>query len=308
MTGLILLCGLVLVVIMAIATRRESNEVREERALLVDRLRTLTPTMPEQPAGQPLWLGRVIAKAPPSVRRMLHRADIVITGRPLLIYAATVAALVVTAALRWPGVIAALVVAVLSLVLPLLYFQRLATKRMASFVELLPHYLDSIRQLLTVGNSFQQALVKSTDNAGLPIQRYLQPAMRRIRNGAPVPDALETIAERIDLAELYMVVATVRTNARFGGSVGPTLVSLVGLLRSQARVGRELKAASAETRMSATVLCGLPPVAMLLISFVNYGYMKYLWEVEAGRHLLMFGVTFQIIGMLTMRRLMRLDF
>jgi Flp pilus assembly protein TadB len=33
-----------------------------------------------------------------------------------------------------------------------------------------------------------------------------------------------------------------------------------------------------------------------------------LWETEGGRHLLMFGASFQLIGMLTMRRLMRLDF
>jgi tight adherence protein B len=222
--------------------------------------------------------------------------------------AAIVSTLALVAALRWPGVTAPLVTIVIGLMLPLLHLRRLAASRMAAFVALLPHYLDSIRQLLAIGNSFQQALIKSTEAAGLPIQRYLQPAMRRIRNGASLPEALDTVANRIDMAELYMVVATVRTNARFGGSVGPMLASLGALLRNRARVIRELSAASAETRMSAIILCALPPVAMILISLINYGYMKYLWETDAGRHLLMFGFGFQMLGVLTMRRLMRLDF
>ncbi|MGI4876492.1 MAG: type II secretion system F family protein [Janthinobacterium lividum] len=308
MTGLILLAGVALMIIMIVVSSRAGGEQREVDALLQKRLDLLTPSSIELPAGQAAWVNRLITRAPPSFRRMLARTDLTITAGMLITGFVIVAAVAGIAALRWPGVTAPLVVVVAGLLLPLLYLQRLAARRMASFVALLPHYLDSIRQFLAIGNSFQQALVKSTDAAGLPMQRYLQPAMRRIRNGAPVPEALDTVANRIDLPEFYMVVATVRTNARFGGSVGPTLVGLGNLLRNRARVVRELAAASAETRMSAIILCALPPVAMLLISLINYGYMKYLWETEAGRHLLMFGFGFQLLGMLTMRRLMRLDF
>lgn len=308
MTGLILLFGLVLTVFVLVLTRRNGREDREAAALLASRLHTLTPFLPEVPVGQSAWIARLIARSPLSFRRALARADITLTTRPIAVFGTVLIVLIALAWLRWEGFVAPLVVLVAGLILPVFYLKRLAARRMAAFVDLLPHYLDSIRQLLTVGNSFQQSLVKSTEASGLPIQRYLLPAMRRIRNGAPVPEALETVAERIDMPELYMVVATVRTNARFGGSVGPTLAGLGNLLRSRARVIRELSAASAETRMSATILCALPPVAMALISVINFGYMKYLWETEAGRHLLMFGFGFQLLGMLTMRRIMRLDF
>ncbi|AYJ86447.1 hypothetical protein D3Y57_11315 [Sphingomonas paeninsulae] len=308
MTVLIIFAGIVLLASVVILSSREGREQREAGALLTERLQTLTPSLAELPSGQAAWIGQLIARAPPGFHRALARADVTIKARPLMIYAIVVTALAALFWLRWHGVMAPLVVIMVGMILPPLYLQRLAARRMSAFVELLPHYLDSIRQLLAVGNSFQQALIKSTDNAGLPVQRYLQPAMRRIANGAPVPDAIDTVAERIDLPELYMIVATVRTNARFGGNVGPPLAGLVNLLRSRARVLRELAAASAETRMSAIILCALPPVAMVLISVINFGYMKYLWETEAGRHLLMFGFGFQALGMVTMRRLMRLDF
>ena len=36
--------------------------------------------------------------------------------------------------------------------------------------------------------------------------------------------------------------------------------------------------------------------------------MRYMWETAGGRRLLLIGLGFQFVGMLTMRRLMRLQF
>lgn len=307
MTGLIILAGVMLMLLFGWQVAGRLRAQTEVDTVLTDRLYSLAPSVAVRPVGQSLWLDRLQEKAPAFLQLWLDRSDVTITVRGVAIYL-TVATVVVGIGAEWRGPLVGFGLAAAALVLPLLYLQRLASRRMAAFVEVLPHFLDSIRQLLAVGNSFQQALIKSVENAGLPVQRYLLPAIRRIRNGAPLPDALDTVADRIKLAEFHMVIATIRTNTRFGGSVGPTLAGLIKLLRDRARVVRELGAASSETRMSARILCALPPVAMALISFINYGYMKYLWETASGQHLLMFGVGFQILGMLTMRRIMRLDF
>ena len=307
MTGLVILLGLVLILGVGYLVAGRMREQAVVDTVLADRLYTLAPSIVVRPVGQSQWLSRLQDNAPRFLQRWLDRAVVTITPRASAVYALIVA-IAVAAAFEWGNGRVSLGVVAAGIALPLLYLRRLADSRMAAFVEILPHFLDSVRQLLAVGHSFQQALVKSVENADEPIQRYLLPAIRRIRNGAPLVEALDTVADRIDLAEFHMVVATIRTNTRFGGSVGPTLAGLVALLRSRARVVRELSAASSETRMSARILCALPPAAMLIIASINFGYMKYLWETEAGRHLLMIGAGFQIAGMLTMRRLMRLDF
>ena len=298
-------CGLILAAII-----RVSRRVRAERAadlVLVRRLNALLPSAAAVPVAEQAWLEWVKAQVPAFIRRSMSQADVDLTPRMLT---AGGAILLLAAVLAWwrAGAFGLVLALAIGTLLPLLYLGQLAKRRMAAFVEVLPHYLDSIRQLLLVGNSLQQALAKSTENTQPAVQRYLRPAIRRMGNGAPVVNALETVADRIDLPEFHMVVAAVRTNARFGGSVAPTLAGLIRLLRDRARVGRELSAASAETRMSALVLCALPPVALSIISLINYGYMKYLWEEPAGRRLLMIGLAFQVVGMLTMRRLMRLTF
>ncbi len=308
MTALLLLFGLGLLLAVAVLLNRQLRERREAASVLTRRLDALAPVsgvgaMPVQVR----WLGWVEARVPAFLERDLARADLDLGARAVLVCGA-ICLVLAAIGWEWAGLLGLVIALGVGLGLPVLYIKRLAKKRLAAFVDQLPHYLDAIRQLLLIGNSFQQALAKATETTSEAVKRYLNPAMRRINNGAPVVDALETVADRIDLPEFHMVVAAVRTNSRFGGNITPALAGLVRLLRDRARVVRELGAASAETRLSATVLCALPPVALLIISIINYGYMRYLFETPGGHRLLLIGVGFQTVGILTMRRLMRLDF
>lgn len=308
-TVLLLLLGLILVVAAAVMLRRRLAVQRQDALVLNRRLDALMPAASAS-AGAPTaarLLDWVAANVPAFLERDLARADLEVRARGLVVFGA-IWLVLVALGWGWAGVSGLLIAGTLGLLLPVLWVKRLAAKRLAAFGELLPHFLDAIRQLLLIGNSFQQALVKATEASREPVQRYLNPAIRRINNGAPIVDALETVATKIDVAEFHMVVAAVRTNARFGGSIAPTLQNLIRLLRDRARVLRELSAASAETRLSATVLCALPPVALGIISLINYGYMKYLFETPGGHRLLLIGLGFQVVGVLVMRRLMRLAF
>jgi tight adherence protein B len=306
-TLFLLLLGSAILLIVAVAGQRMLREQSQVQLVLAQRLSAMQPTADAPIRAELPWLAWIEARMPAFLVRNLARADKEIGARFLIGYGG---ALLVVVALGiglagLPGLMLALSI---GLVAPLLWIKYLANRRMAAFVELLPHFLDSIRQLLMVGNSGQQALTRATQDSQEALRRYLDPAIRRIANGASVVDALDTVANRIDLTELHMVVAAVRTNQRTGGNIAPMLAGLAALLRDRARVVRELKAASAETRLSATVLCALPPVAFLLISVINYDYMRYMWETEGGRRLLLIGLGFQAVGVLTMRRLMRLNF
>ncbi|ODP37852.1 hypothetical protein BFL28_01655 [Sphingomonas turrisvirgatae] len=302
-----MLSGLALMLTVAVAAQRMLRE-RAAAALVLDtRLSALRPSAVAVARSDLPWLAWIEARVPAFLKRNLARADVTIAARFLNGYGVTLLLAVMVA--TWLAGVLGLVLALLAGgALPLLWIKHLADRRIGQFIDLLPHYLEAIRQLLLVGNSFQQALTKATNDAGVAVRRYLDPAVRRIANGASVSDALDAVAERIDLTELHMVVAAVRTNQRTGGSIAPMLVALATLLRDRARVIRELKAASAETRLSAAVLCGLPPLAFLLISAINYDYMRYMWETAGGRRLLLVGLGFQTVGVLVMRRLMRLQF
>jgi tight adherence protein B len=308
MSGLaILLLGLALLACAGgVALTRWRREKRL-RDTLATRLAALEPGCLRAEHQEKDWLSRTLAGGPPFLRIWLGRADVHPQGRFAVVLALGLLAATVAAA-DLGGPIGAIIVLAAGLVAPLAALYGLAAFRLKRFLDGLPYFLDAVRQLLNVGNSIQQALLKACDAASPAVQRYLQPAMRRIANGAPIPDAVTMAAERIATPELYMLATAVRTNIRFGGPISPILGEFADMLRDRARVDREIAAATSETRLSAVILCCLPLVAIALLSLVNIGYIRFLWEAELGRKLLMAAAALELTGMLVMRRLMRVDF
>src|SRR6185437_4671740 len=107
-----------------------------------------------------------------------------------------------------------------------------------------------------------------------------------IRHGAPFPDSIEMLAGQMNIIELHMLAAYVRTNAKFGGRVAQTLVNLIDQLGNKRRLEREIRAATAETRASAIILFGLMTLTMVAMSVLNPDYLRFFLDTDLGRVLL----------------------
>src|SRR5690606_7845074 len=157
---------------------------------------------------------------PEFLGQALARADVTVRPEALLI--AGFALLLASAgAIQLGGPLAGIALVAAGLGGAWAALQLIGKRHAAAFAEGLPHLLDAIRQLLIAGNSFHQALLKALEGASPAVRRYLHPAERRIRNGAPIADALTWTAARLGSNEVHMLAAAVRTNARFGGAIGP---------------------------------------------------------------------------------------
>ncbi len=302
----IILLGIALFGALIARVAMDAERKRRAAAALAARLEALEPTPAKTISSRALAVGGN-RPLPAFLQKTLVRADVearldvvAISGFGL---AASAAALGYFVNL-WAG----LGLAAAGIICAVYAVQTLAARRTAQFVEALPHFLDAIRQLLIAGYAFQQAFLKSAEDAPPAIRRYLDPAQRRIRNGASTADALTWTADRIDNPELHMLATAVRTNIRFGGAMGPILGELSAMLRNRQRVGRELKAATSEIRTSGLVLTCLPPSAVVIVALINPTYMQALWETSYGRKMLAVAIVLQVTGMFVMRRLMRLNF
>lgn len=235
------------------------------------------------------------------------RADVSLP--PQLIVIGGVALVALGAGLAWLlDPVVGLAVPTVLLLLGVSALWHLATRRLNAFIDVLPFFLDAVRQLLIAGNSMQQALFKAAENASPAMLRYLQPMIRRINNGAAIPDSIRWLASRLDVAELYMLATAVETNFRYGGRMSLVLANLIQILRDRARVGRELKAATAEIRFGAIVLGCMPFAAGAMMAVIQPNYLMFFVESDQGIRLAVIAISLQIIGLLVMRRIMRLEF
>lgn len=310
MTGLgFLLLGVLALFVMAgismFAGRRQRRQQQQMQARL-EVLRGVLPQRAEEagPGRAPIPAGQA---GPWFLRLWLNRADIVL--QPHRLVTAALLVVVATVATAWfLGPIAAAVIPVLAVGIAIYALHALATRRISAFILGLPFFLDALRQLLMVGNSMHQGLLKAAENTSPAMQRYLQPMIRRINNGAPIPEAVSWLAGRLEVPELDMLATATEVNFRYGGRMSMVLANLVQILRERTRVERELKAATAEIRFSAIVLGLMPAVVAVMIAVVKPSYVMFFVQAAEGPRLAMIAVGLQVFGVLVMRRIMRLEF
>jgi tight adherence protein B len=279
---------------MLIAERRELATAMDRR---LDGLRANTAAQFE-----PVVIEELRAFGP-----MMLQADVEITReRALTLVIAVLAATVL--ALILSGPLLALVVVLGLPACGYLWLRRLARTRIAALVEGLPHYIDGIRQLLAIGASPAQAVVRALQEAPQAVQRYFEPAARRVELGTSVDDAIDQLARSLRVPEVSMLAAALRTQMRFGGSIGLVLTNLAQLLRDQINVRRDLKAATAEARVSAKVLIAMPLVAMGMLVLGNPEYPEFFLSDPRGQNLGLIAVVLQAAGIIVVRRQMELVF
>lgn len=244
---------------------------------------------------------------PERLAPLFAQAQLEFTRRQLRLFAGAGVTLVVIALLT-AGPALAIAVLVGLPMLALAWLRGRARKRTDALIEALPYYIDGVRQLQGVGNSLTQSLERAMPDAPLIVRSYFAQAIRRLEMGAPAGDTLQQLANRLQIAEVSMLAAAVKTNLRFGGSVGTVLTNLAQILRERVRIKRELAAATSEAKVSAKVLIAMPLLCMAMLFMINPAYITFFATDSRGHTLLTVAVGLQVSGVLVIRRLMRLEF
>ena len=273
-------------------------EQARERAVIDRRLGlALTVAMPR----------RAVLAVPERMAPLLAQAQIDVTARALGIFGG-VLLLIALCALLAAGPVAALAVAAGVPMALIGWVRRRAQRRVEALIEALPYYIDAVRQMQAVGNSLAQALDRALADAPAVVRSYIAPVARRMELGAPVADAMQMLAERLRVPEISMLAAAIRTNMRYGGSISAVLMNLANILRERIRIRRELKAAISEAKISGRVLIVMPLVAMGALVAMNPDYVAFFLRDPRGHRLAVIAIVLQGMGMLVMRRVMRLAF
>lgn len=161
-----------------------------------------------------------------------------------------------------------LVVGVFGYFIPALKLAESRTRREREIVRMLPTYLDFITMAVEAGLSLAGALVKATASGpdGL-LKHELERVNREIRAGAGRTEALEGMAQRLDLRELTQVVSALAQAEKTGSSIGDTL----RIQADQQRVDRfqraEKKAMEAPVKLIFPLVAFIFPTTFIVLGF-----------------------------------------
>jgi tight adherence protein B len=261
------------------------------------------------------WLTKAadgyIARRPAAERTgmLLERSDL-----PLRLnewYVLRVLAFPACAALLWlptdPSGSGKLVVLIAAIVVagavPPLVLRHVARRRARRFEAQLPDVLTLIATSLSSGFSLGQALDGISRDAAEPAAKEFSRALAETRIGIELEDALERTAVRMDSTNLHWTTMAVRIQRRVGGDLAEVMRTTAGTIRDRESLRRQVRALSAEGRISANILVAIPIVMASYLYLTSRAYLATLWGRPVGVVVLIISVVMLIAGMFWMRRI-----
>ena len=204
-----------------------------------------------------------------------------------------------------------LVAAVLGLVLgfavPYAYVSVRASRRGNAFLAQMPDTLQLVAGSLSAGYSLPQAVDAVVREGAQPIAGEFGRAIIESRLGVPVEDALENVATRMGSRDFEWVVMAIRIQREVGGNLAEVLTTVANTMRERERVRRQVRVLSAEGRLSAWVLGGLPPLFACYLLLVRPRYIRPLYTEPAGILMLATSGVLFLVGVLWLRKVVRVE-
>lgn len=180
-------------------------------------------------------------------------------------------------------------------------------RRRTLFGEQLPDTLQLVAGALRSGFSLPQALDSMVREGTQPIAGEIARSLARTRLGVSVEDALDKAADRMRCQDLSWVVMAIRIQREVGGNLAELLLTTVGTMRERATVRRQIKALTAEGRMSAYVLISLPIGLGLWLFVSRREYVEPLYTRPVGWMLLGATAVSLCIGWFWMQKMIKVE-
>ena len=183
----------------------------------------------------------------------------------------------------------------------------LAERRRQKFAEQLPDTLQLLTSTLRSGYALLQALDSVAQEAAEPARTEFRRVLLEIRVGRDLSAALRALSDRMRNKDFAWVVGAIEINREIGGDLAAVLESTAETIRERQRVHRQVRALTAEGRLSGYILTALPVVVALAMNFIN---PEAFARLTSGIGLLMSagGCALLVVGWFWMKMLNRIEF
>jgi Flp pilus assembly protein TadB/Mg-chelatase subunit ChlD len=187
------------------------------------------------------------------------------------------------------------------------WLRRKQARRSRAFADALPDTLQLVASSLRTGFSLPQALDAAQQDGVEPMTSELGRALAANRIGAPLEDELELIADRTRSDDWRWAVMAVRIQRTVGGNLSEVLLTTVRTLRERAATRRLVRSLSAEGRLSAYILLGLPVFVATVLFLFRREYVRPLWTTTPGIVMVVVAVLLMAVGTLWMRSVIKVE-
>lgn len=171
----------------------------------------------------------------------------------------------------------------------------------------LPGVARHLASAVGAGLSLRQALGRAAADAPEPAAEELRRVAGELALGARVEVALDGLARRAPSHDLRVMVAAILVQRRTGGNLTRALAQLADRLEERGRLARELQGATAQARMTAWLVAGLPAAGGAMAELAAPGTLARTLGQGPGLVLLALALCLYVAGVTAIRRIGRVE-
>jgi len=196
---------------------------------------------------------------------------------------------------------------VFAVALPRLAYAVYQRRRRQRLVLQLPDVLLMIASSLRSGTSLQIAIDLAIRETPAPLAQELGVVVREQRLGIVLGDALDSMAARLRLEEIDMVVAAMNLSRDIGGNLAETLDRLAGILRAKAVMEGKIRALTSQGKLQGNIVGLLPLAVGVALLNIQHDAMQPLFTTWWGWTVLGIIAALELCGFFWIRKIVNID-
>jgi tight adherence protein B len=183
-----------------------------------------------------------------------------------------------------------------------------AGRRQAAFADQLDDSLQLMAGSLRAGHSLLRAVDSVSSEAAAPTSEEFSRIVNETRVGRDLNDALDEVAARMGSDDFVWVAQAIAIHREVGGNLAEVLDAVGHTIRERNAIRRQVKALSAEGKLSAIVLMALPFGVTGFISLTNPAYLARFTESFVGYAMLAGAAFMLLVGGLWLKKTVAIKF
>jgi tight adherence protein B len=205
------------------------------------------------------------------------------------------------------GTIGSVVLALSGIALASRWLDGRRRKRLEALIAQLPDLARTLSNAAGAGLSLPSAVTLAAGELADPAGTELRSVRADLELGRPLPEALQLLTERMPSRELQVLVQTLVIQTRSGGALVSALGNIAETLDQRKELRRELRTAVSAAVFSSYAVVALGVLAVVVMNLFTPGALDQLAQSLPGRIVMGVAGSFFTVGLLLIRRIVRVE-
>ena len=175
--------------------------------------------------------------------------------------------------------------------------------RLKKFASQLPEAMELVARALRAGHSLAAGLQVVSDEMPEPISKEFGRVYEEQNLGISLEEALNHMCDRVPNLDLRFFVTSVNIQRQTGGDLAEILDRIGHVIRERFKILGQVKALTAEGRLSGVVLIALPIGLFLFMLHLKPDYVELLWKDPMGIQMSVGAIILMLIGAYAIKKI-----